>query len=298
MLRRILQRPGWPVVTVLLVASGCYTPGDPFIDLDTGVEGGLETGLEPGGSPLRTYWISETTNFSQSSSPDCDNTSLNNVGSLAAAMLQDDGWTGTYVVNGETTRRDFADGTVFPGGQDHVAADTAALAIYAGHGWVNGLQWGNPDAQGLCEIFPSSGVRLGRANGDVTRLAVFVTSCTMNVPQLYATVGLSSAGQYTGWHNSPAVSDFVLASFYDTTNFMIEDGDPLSNRLSWMSVGQSKPGLGKNSPVIFTEQGDDADVQNRHFGARISAGTGIDAVLPEVPGDNRRVTWIDNGECP
>jgi hypothetical protein len=63
-------------------------------------------------------------------------------------------------------------------------------------------------------------------------------------------------------------------------------------------VGQTKPGLGSNSPVIYTEQGEDDEVAYRHFNARLWAGIGIDDAIPDVPSNRRRFTWIDNGNCP
>jgi len=280
---------------VLVLLASCYATGDPM-NVDTGAEtGGYETGGP--GDPIRLFWISETTNFAQSSQPSCPNTNLNNVGTLAESTLEDDGWTGTYVLNGETTRRDFADSTVLAGGRDHLAADTVDLAIYAGHGNVNSMQWGNPDAANQCSLPLSNFMRLGLANGNLARLVVSVTSCTLNVPTLQNNIGASAAGQYLGWHNSPSVGDFVIRDFYDTTQVMIENGKPLTNRLSWMAVGQVKPGLGGNSPVIFTEQGDDEDVGARHFGARVSEGTGTE-IIPDMPNLPFRVTWIDNGNCP
>lgn len=281
-------------LAALVIVSSCYTTGDP-IEGSTGVDtGGYETG--GGGTPLRTYWIAETTNFGQTAAMGCTNTNLNQVGGVFRDFIEDDGWLGTYDLNGATTRLDFADPGQLLGGLDDAAADSAVLAVYAGHGNINVLQWGNPDGNNACVLTPSTQMRLGSGFGDTARLAAFVTSCTMNVPNLQTTIGASSAGQYVGWHNSPAVNDFVLKDFYDTTNYMIENGKPLTNRLSWMSVGQTKPGLGNNSPVIFTEQGEDDDVQARHFGARISEGTGTETI-PEMPSNNFRVTWVDNGGC-
>lgn len=279
----------------LIVAASCYDTGDP-IEASTGVDsGGYETG--GGGEPLLTFWISETTNFAQSAAVGCTNTNLNQVGANFRDILEDDGWVGTYDLNPGTTRLDFADPGQVVGGLDDAAADSAAIAVYAGHGNINALQWGNPDGANSCVLAPSTQMRLGSGFGDTARVAAFVTSCTMNVPNLQTTIGASSAGQYVGWHNSPAVNDFVLRDFYDATNYTIEGtSKALTNRLSWMSVGQTKPGLGENSPVIFTEQGADDEVQARHFGARISEGTGTEAI-PENPSNFLRVTWVDNGDC-
>lgn len=286
---------GHAATALLACLASCYATGDPM-ELDTGAEtGGYETG--GGGEPLLTFWISETTNFAQSSAMGCPNTNLNQVGAHFRDILEDDGWVGTYDLNGQTTRLDFADPGQVVGGLDDAAADSVAVAVYAGHGNINLLQWGNPDGTNNCGLTPSTQMRLGRDFGDTARLAAFVTSCTMNVPNLQATIGASSVGQYVGWHNSPAVNDFVLRDFYDTTNYTIEGtSKALTNRLSWMSVGQTKPGLGSNSPVIFTEQGVDDDVQARHFGARISEGTGTETIV-ENPGNFFRVTWVDNGGC-
>lgn len=260
------------------------------------MEGTADGGV--GGTPLLTYWIAETTNFSQSTATGCTNTSLNNVGSQFAASLNSDGWVGTYRTNGGTDMREFADSTLLAVGQDHLAADTVALAVYAGHGFVNNLQWGNPGPAGDCNIAPSEHMRLGTANGDVARLAIFITSCTLNVPNVRPTVGVSRAGQYLGWHNSPAVNDFVGSSFYEQTKYMLDDGPPLTNRLSWLAAGKHKPGLAYNSPVVFTEQGEDGDVQWRHFFARLADGSGIDEDIPETPENRYRVTWLDYGDCP
>lgn len=282
----------------MLWIGGCYAPGEPLIEASEGVEGTADGG-GGGGMPLLTYWIAETTNFSQSAAPGCANTDLNNVGAQFSASLNSDGWVGTYRTNAATDRREFADSTVSPDGQDELGADSVALAVYAGHGFVNSLQWGNPDPTSdpnRCSLALSERARLGTANGDVARLAIFITSCTLNVPNLRPTVGVSRAGQYLGWHNSPAVNDFVGASFYEQTKYMIDDGSPLTNRLSWLAAGKHKPGLAYNSPVVFTEQGDDGDVQWRHFFARVSDG--LDEVIPETPENRYRVTWLDYGDCP
>ena len=122
-----------------------------------------------------------------------------------------------------------------------IAPTTAAFAVYAGHGNINALQWGNPDAANRCGLNLASSMRLGQASGDVARLAIFVTGCTMNVPNLQTSVGVSAAGQYLGWHNSPSVPDWVLSDFYATTDTFILGDGPISNRSAWMSVGQVRP---------------------------------------------------------
>ncbi len=156
-------------LAAVAAAVSCYAPGDPLIEGSGGVEGTGTGGGGGGGTPLLTYWISETTNFSQSASAGCTNASLNNVGSLLQAHLDVDGWTGTYHVDGQTNRLEFIDQSLLAGGIDHLAADTVALAVYAGHGNVDLLQWGNQDGKAHCSSRRRRARASTRAGSSTTR---------------------------------------------------------------------------------------------------------------------------------
>ena len=306
-----------------LPATACYISGDP-IDGTTGVSGsggattssatgadttaGDESGSGGGSVAPLTYYIAETTNFNQSAVASCLNSNVNQVGDLFQAALDADGWSGTYVLNGQTTLDEFVDPMApgVPWGQDDVAADAVTLALYAGHGATAGnfIQWGNPSANTLgCNLGPMSNfMRLGADAGDVAQFLVLVTSCTAHVPNLEETLLMNGLGQLVGWHNSPWTSEDVVAEFYRSTRYNV-GGLPITNRLAWMSAGDIKPGLGNNSPVIFSFNGSATEIEERHMDARLGLGQGIETPPTQNPYDPMnfppaRFTWIDNGDGP
>ena len=288
---------------ITITASG--TGGD---GLDSSGEGGQP---EFPGDPL-TFFIEETTQFAAVSGVEqCDNDDVNNVGDQLQQAMLDAGWTGEYLGNADGSAYHFNDpspGVGSPFGEDGSFSDARRVTVYAGHGNVNLLQWGHPGptpagASGNCLLNINIDMRLGSLAGDVSGAAIYATSCTAYVPgnSLVLTLGAGAEiGQHFGWHNSPHISDGLLAAFFDQTGTSIVDGDsgpfPVHNREAFMGIGQSKPGLSENSPVMYTPGQSAPEVVDRHFNARMHSGIGLEDIIPEPQDpDIYNIAWVDNG---
>lgn len=186
------------------------------------------------GDPF-TFHIEETTQFMNVPGVfGCNNDDLNSVGGALWAAMLGDGWTGQYLVNGEGTPYDFMDpspGLLSPFGQEGTMSDSRRVTVIASHGDVNVLQWGQPGAtpDGAdpdCRITITESMRLGTLVGDVSGAAIYATSCTAYTlnESLKNTLGVGAEiGQHFGWHNSPYISDGLLASFFEQTGTSIID---------------------------------------------------------------------------
>ena len=324
----IRRHRSWLACSLVLVA--CPSDDGPINETITGTgTGGADTGGGPGGPGTAdetadesggggfpgdpfTFYIEETTDFTNSGLAACQNTDLNQVGDWLVVAFEDHGFTGTYTLNEDGTPYNFIDAMSPDGnplgspGLDDATSDLQRVSIYAGHGNVNRLQWGNPGPPGtnLCGVSINDQTRLGTLGGDTSGFAMYVTSCTANTfnDNLLDTLGQSQVGQHVGWHNSPAVSDQMPGAFVNQTATSIIDGDvsvPVTNRDAWLGLAQSKPGLGENSPVIYTPGATAEEVVDRHFNARLALGIGIEDEIPEPQDpDLFNLSWVDNGDCP
>lgn len=306
---RALRQTRTLILLATLGIGGC--PGDDGpIDVTVGDPGTTSGPGGPGpfpGDPL-TFYIEESIDFTNSNVAGCQNTDLNQVGDWVQDAFEDHDFTGTYTLDAAGTAYNFIDPAAPFGanGLDGMFADTRRVSVYAGHGNVNVMQWGNPGpvpagVVPICQIGINQQMRLGTLTGDVSGFGMYVTSCTANTlaNNLRLTLGQSQIGQHVGWHNSPAVSDFTPGAFVNQTATSIVDDDtvvPVTNRDAWMGIGQSQPGFAENSPVMYTTGATAAEVADRHFNARIALGIGIDEVIPEPQDPNvDTFSWVDNG---
>jgi hypothetical protein len=278
--------------------TGAYEPPDPFPT-----------------SPF-TFHISETTNFNQSGvGPLCINTDLNQVGALLRDEMLADNWTGEYLLNTQTDVRTFREATLpNSNGQDDQFADNRRFSLYAGHGGPGLIQWGTPPqgANNDCWNIMPQHLRLGHQAGGASGFGMWVTSCTANVNNDQILFNLARVStdpndgpinlhsQQLGWHNSPAVEDKMPREFFLATGTMVCDQGTcagISNRQAFMGMGQTRPGVGWNSPVVFSQATILHELNERHFDARLREGTGIDVEI-EQPQEAFRYTMVDNGDCP
>ncbi|MCX4245242.1 hypothetical protein [Paraliomyxa miuraensis] len=266
------------------------------------------------GDPL-TFFIEETTQFAPVPGvAGCNNDDLNNVGSQLQQAMLAAGWTGEYLNNAQGSTYHFNDPFASEGspfGQEGTFADSRRVTVYASHGNINFLQWGQPGptptgAEGVCQLIINDAMRLGSLVGDISGAAIYATSCTAYVHdnKLIETLFVGAQiGQHFGWHNSPHISDPLLASFFDQTGTSIIDGKdtivPVHNREAFIGIGQSKPGLSRNSPVVYTPGQTAPEVVDRHFNARMRLGIGLENVIPEPQNpDIYNYAWVDHGTSP
>ena len=150
---------------------------------------------------------------------------------------------------------------------------------------------------------------LGQGSGDRSGAAIYATSCTMSTKNnnLPGNIGAGAeVGQHFGWDNSPALNSHQLAFFFvDTGPADFDPGDTVdaintTNRESFIINGQERPGAlyEENSPVVFTPGRTAGEVINRHWGAKMAEGIGLeDEILEPQDPDIYNFSWIDNGNA-
>ena len=315
------------VVPLVAFAAGCggveIEPIEnvTITDGQTGGAGDDSTGSpdptsDPGSSAPMTFYIAETTEFSPNPNTidNCDNDDLNIVTQVLREQMEADGWTGAHVFNGGSNLYDFAEPALVSGGRDFLAADSARVTVYASHGNINSLQWGQPGnvpsgQPPRCSITIGAEMGLGEGAGDQSGAAIYATSCTMSTKNsnLPNNIGAGSeVGQHFGWDNSPSINSHVLAFFFvDTGPTDFDPGDTvdainITNRESFLINGQERAGAlyEENSPVVFTPGRTANEVINRHYGAQMAVGTGLEEEILEPQDPNIfNYSWIDNGNA-
>ncbi len=257
------------------------------MDADEGVDD--TNGLEPEEPPVeRSYFIAESIDFTGNG---CENDDVNDVTSTLRDKLDSEGWSGTRAVDGQTTPTDFIDASLQPFGLDYVASDAVSFAVYAGHGFMDQIQWGTADDDPAispsrrCSTFLSSDVRLGARSGGWAKNVALLTSCTGRLACYESSLGQSDATQMMAFNNSPVIWGNAARRFYRKSGRM-------PNRDAWIRAMDNRPGIGKNSPVVYTRGGGRDEVLEIHQSARLSE-------ISEIPRTQDTTwyayTWVDHG---
>ncbi|MCX4244408.1 hypothetical protein [Paraliomyxa miuraensis] len=257
-----------------------------------GLEGSLdgvgvdETGVDPPAE--RSFFIAESMDFTNNG---CIGTDVNDVTSTFRDALIDDGWVGTHAVEGQTAPSHFIDPMKKPFGLDAWAGDSTPLAVYAGHGWMDFIHWGTADdSPGVprnkrCKVKFSDDVRLGAMAGGWAKAVVLMTSCTGRLACYESSLATSDTTQTFAFNNSPRIWGNAARWFYRKSKHM-------ANRYAWLEAMDDRPGLGKNSPVVYTRAMNRPDALAIHRAARL-------ADIELIPSANGTTwyayTWVDHG---
>jgi hypothetical protein len=211
----------------------------------------------------RTFYIDESTDFTGNG---CENSDLNTVTSSLCSALVACGWFGTRYVNSMAWPQDFYEGGF--GGLDHQYADTKMLAVYAGHGNVNFLQFGFPH-NGQCGVNIEGQMRLGTGWGDTAGYMMYLTSCTMRRDRLHH-LQFNQVHQQFGYHNSPSIKDDQPRDFFNATG---PSGQ--CNKGAWLDEMEDKPSwfTGDNSPIVLTYGINQEDCLYKHANAKLRSGS-------------------------
>jgi hypothetical protein len=248
------------------------------------------SGADPPPPPAaKSYFIAESMDFTGNG---CEGIDLNDVTSSLRNKLDNDGWTGIRVTEGQTKPSDFIDPRKQAYGHDHMNGDAASLAVYAGHGDMNRLQWGtrDDDTPGLtplqrCNAFFSKDIRLGSMSGGWAKAVALLTSCTGRLACYESSLGTSDATQVFAFNNSPIIWNNAARRFYRKSGRM-------PNRDAWIKAMDNRPGIGKNSPVVYTRGTSRDEALQIHGSARLSE---IDET-PSAQGTTwYAYTWVDHG---
>ena len=140
-------------------------------------------------------------------------------------------------------------------------ADRKDLAVYAGHGNSNLLQWGFKHSNRCTVNFITSCgnpatcniQRLGSMNGNDAGNAIYGTSCTLKQNRLTQGANRQWLWQQFGYHNSPAIGDNQLAFFYYLVRYYTWPFYIDNNKDAWLTAMEDKPGSSSdNSPIVVS----------------------------------------------
>jgi hypothetical protein len=223
-------------------------------------------------SHAQTFWISEATDFTGNG---CASDDLNTVTASLRSDLVNNGWTGDRVVNANAWPQDFIEScnaSLYKPGND--LADTRTLAVYAGHGFLDGRTSGvmfGSRRDGLCFVnFANSrsasvGVaRLGQMNNARNGFAAWITSCTMDSNKLTDGANYQWVNQNFGFDNSPAIESHQPKDWYRATRTK-------SNKNAWLEELEDKQGLftGDNNPIVVSYSNTSAGCTDMHNNKRL-----------------------------
>jgi hypothetical protein len=201
----------------------------------------------------QTFWIGEVANFG-----DCGGDDLNTVTTSLNTALTSVGWTGTRTKDANTWPQDFTEScnrSLYKNGND--LADTRILAVYAGHGYLEGVKAGisfGTKRAGLCYVtFANSNrsdtgvARLGQMNNARNGFAAWITSCTMDSNHLPSGVNHQWVNQNFGFDNSPAVESNQAKDWFNAIG-------PRSNKNAWLDEMEDMQGIftGDNNPIVVS----------------------------------------------
>ncbi|MCX4240395.1 hypothetical protein OEB96_07210 [Paraliomyxa miuraensis] len=246
-------------------------------------------GAEAPPPPAKSYFIAESMDFTDNG---CENADVNEVSASLRDELDDDGWVGTRVTDGNTQPSDFIDANKEPFGRDHLESDAVSLAVYAGHGEIDRIQWGTQDddpavdtPRHRCGAEFSDDVRLGSMAGGWAKAVALLTSCNGSLECYETSLARSSATQIFAFNNSPLLWGNASGRFY-------RKSDHMPNRDAWIMAMDNRPGQGKNSPVVYTRGTSEEQALQIHRTARLPQ-------IEQIPSDQTTTwyayTWVDHG---
>ncbi|MFO7562333.1 MAG: hypothetical protein R6X02_06790 [Enhygromyxa sp.] len=254
--------PGIRILAFLAVAlNGCglYAPWDP---VEEDVSGG-----DTGGD--MTYFMGEQMDYSLDTP--CQGTSLNDVTSDFKATLDAAMWAGQRLADSVSRMHNFYDEAVQPigYGKDHLYADNARVAVFAGHGHVGIHAWGQLDPeQSECRVITAS-YNLGTRTGDQNSLFINAASCNGALSSdpddpakcFRGAFEQSEFRQWLGFINSPHIDSWQLTTFYQG---LTSEYDSASGHVDvWLDVMEWPEAMVHNYPVVYTKI-DEYDMQTGH----------------------------------
>ncbi|NJK31825.1 MAG: hypothetical protein HC927_05055 [Deltaproteobacteria bacterium] len=192
------------------------------------------------------------------------------------------------MVDENTWPEDYREGSLSVTALDGIYGDTARLSVYAGHGNVNLLQWGNPSDNGACTTTIDTTVRLGRFDGDVAAAVMLLTSCSLRTDQAWDTFRENAVRQIFGYHNSPYIGYNEARKVFKRT----QDGQPTV--YAWLDEMEQNGDIGKNSPVALTFGHGAGEAKAVHAQTNLAKGDGFVVNVTE-PVDDYYFEWLDNG---
>lgn len=237
----------------VFVACGLVPPWEP---LEEPAAGDSETGDD------QTYFMGEQMDYSNLSV--CQNTSLNDVTSDFQATLDAAGWSGHRLEDADSKMSDFYDTNIQPigYGKDHLHADAARVAVFAGHGHVGIHAWGRTDPDvDECRVRTNS-YALGRMSGDETSLFISASSCNGAIAEnsndfttcFDHTWTLGEFRQWLGFMDSPHIDSWGLTTFYQS---LPDDDMSASGHVdTWIEVMEWPEAMVHNYPVVYTKVDD------------------------------------------
>jgi hypothetical protein len=214
---------------------------------------------------IRTYWIDESTDFTNNGCPTGNASDLNDVTGYLHQRLNAAAWSGERWMNIDAWTTDFQDEALVAGGSEGWSVDTKTLAVHAGHGWMGTLWFGFPRLNN-CMVDMNSQTRLGTMTGNQAAYGMYLDSCVMKLDSLWR-VGPNQVYQQFGYHNSPSIDGDGAGQFFDDTA-------TIRNATAWVDRMDDQLGgfFTWNSPIALTYAPTQAQCSAFQDNAKLKAG--------------------------
>lgn len=291
---------------------------------------GLPVGSEipttgAGGTGYPTYYIGEQ-NFYNAPFDGCmENTHLAVVGAQLNTALKSMAWIGQYGQDHNpcdvpkcAEPADYVEGSaVFANalqGADHLWADNATFAVFAGHGAHDALEFRRSNVTSsnarVCGIRFNSDVLLGSGWGGRTRVAAWAASCVGYAADLneaggaddfHDSLGQSGSWQHLGFYDSPRIHPDQLAGFVDQMQLGgVDDNLTAWIDSQWLYSFQDEY---YNQPIVWTgtdtvvDAGQPSDyIGTRHESANLFTGDHLPPPSPTMVDRAMFTASFDDGD--
>jgi hypothetical protein len=213
-------------------------------------------------SASKTYYIDEGVTFDGTSG--CP--AISNVNTITATLqtsLNTDSWTGSRYVDALAWPQDFWEAcstTYGSGGLDSTYADTKSLAVYAGHGNVRYLAFGQAH-NGACAIDFTNNMRLGEMSGVSAAFGMWLACDVLQGSEMGSNM-YQRLRQQAGWQNSISINDNEPRDFYNSTH-------TYTNADAWLNTMGTNFGGSRDAIISTFDSSSIANCWTAHHAAKL-----------------------------
>lgn len=205
------------------------------------------------------FWIDESMTFSDPNGG-CGGEDVEDVTSELAGALRSFGHSGTRWADRDAWTVDFVEacdssyGKDGNAGIDDQAADSATIAVFAGHGGNASIGFGYKSTADMCSVDLGTNsskprARLGGMAGANAGYAIYLTCCTLQRESILGGGGANHQWlrQQFGFHDHTQLGESQAKDFYNATQTQ-------SNKDAWFSEMEDRPSwfTGDNSPAVLS----------------------------------------------
>ncbi len=173
-------------------------------------------GTVPTAYASKTYYIDEGTDFTNGNP--CDIADVNTITASLQSSLSADGWSGSRFVNASAWPQDFwesCSSAYGSSGLDSTYADTASLAVYAGHGSPHTVYFSSYH-NNACTVNFTNNARLGAMAGANAAFGMWLACSVVQSSELGSNMH-QWLRQQASWQNTISIGDDEPSYFYNAT---------------------------------------------------------------------------------